>query len=420
MELKAVFAQLYSIARAADMTDGSVSFTLGDGYSTVTKAAAGDTVTIVSGADMDYILDTVTVMTDTGTDVPVKNSVFTMPAENVTVTAAFRPLIRTGSGEDGARVYEAGNGDVFLVGGHIELGLRPSGVFGTSAPAPTGTDGDIIFHPKNNNGSAIGLRSNGGRTWSEGLATGTEETVDFFLPGAIDEGWVVGWSESAGGSAVVKGLAQASGGKPTTVTHGGSAAVTTDTNADGKTTLTAVTTAAVADTVDVEQTIRFDADGKYFTTSVTLTNSGEGTLYDLSYIRAFDSDQRSNASSSPNSPSTDNYFYKDSQGNIWVIAFGNNSLNAASAPTAVSFAEMVVNNTAAITPFVFCAKPAGGYTVQAVNTTVGWGSYSGFYRGGSSYKAGADLYGRHYYGDKGIGLEFIVDSLGTGESVTFS
>lgn len=414
MEFKADVVQVYDIT----VTDGSnLLFTVNS--SAVTQAARNDYVYIASGSE-DYYLQGVTVAKASGASVTVSHSdyygyYFTMPDEAVTVTATLVPVTRSG-----ARVYTAENGDVFLGGDYIELGLRPSGVFGTAAGAPT--SGTLIFHPNSKqSNSAIGLRSNGNQTWSAGLATGNDETVDFFLPGTIDEGWIVGWSESDSGSAAVKGLAQASGGKTTTVTHRDSVAVTTGTNAESeKTTLTAVTAATVASTVGVEQTISFDEDGKYFTTSVTLTNNGESTLYDLSYIRAFDPDQRSGASSSPSSASTDNYFYKDSQGNIWVIAFGNNSLSVSSTPTAVSFADMVVNNTAAITPFVFCAKPGEGYTVQAVNTTVGWGSYSDFYRGSSSYQAGANLYGKHYYADKGIGLEFIVNSLGAGQSVTFS
>lgn len=311
--------------------------------------------------------------------------------------------------------------DAFLGGDYIELGLRPNGAFGTEAAAPETFHPDGGWHERD----GIGLRSNGSNKWSEGPPDDDEATADFFLPGIIDEGWLVGWSTEKDGSASAKGGAQAYGGKTATAVPGDSVEATTKTGKNGETIITAKTTAKVADTVDVVQTVEFDVTKKYFTTTVTLTNNGSDPVYDLSYIRAFDPDQRANDEFVDGDCTTDNYFYKDSDGNVWVMAFGNDNFNMGASyyppyvPVEVSHDAMIEK---AITPFVFCAAPSQDYTVQAVNTTFGWTlDYSSFYRDrNSGYLAGDALYGKHYFADGAIGLEFIVASLAAGVDVTFS
>lgn len=317
--------------------------------------------------------------------------------------------------EAGARTYASGN-DLFIGGNYIELGLRSTGVFGTTSSAPT--SGNVVFHPRRGVSAysgSIGLRSNGNKVWSEGLATGNDATVDFFLPGTIDEGWIMGWSTTNGQAATYQGRSQAYGGRSdynlTSVNN-----IVNESNGD---TLKASTRVVVNGSVQMNQVISFGVNDKFFQTSITLTNTSTNTLYDLSYIRAFDPDQKSGLINS----ATDNYFYKDESGNIWVMAFGNNSLYAGGTATAVDYDTMITNNNNLMTPFIFCApvpSEGSGYSVQAVNTTVGWSDYNSFYRGNASFQAGDALYGTHYYADKGIGLEFIIPSLAPNASVTFS
>ena len=57
--------------------------------SVAAKAAKGDTVTVTTTADAGYKLDKIVVTTSNGTNVPVTDKTFTMPAYNVTVTATF-------------------------------------------------------------------------------------------------------------------------------------------------------------------------------------------------------------------------------------------------------------------------------------------------------------------------------------------
>lgn len=57
--------------------------------SVAAKAAKGDTVTITTTADEGYKLDKIVVTTSNGTNVPVTDKTFTMPAYNVTITATF-------------------------------------------------------------------------------------------------------------------------------------------------------------------------------------------------------------------------------------------------------------------------------------------------------------------------------------------
>lgn len=57
--------------------------------SVAAKAAKGDTVTVTTTADKGYKLDKIVVTTSNGTNVPVTDKTFTMPAYNVTITATF-------------------------------------------------------------------------------------------------------------------------------------------------------------------------------------------------------------------------------------------------------------------------------------------------------------------------------------------
>lgn len=57
--------------------------------SVAAKAAKGDTVKITTTADKGYKLDKIVVTTSNGTNVPVTDKTFTMPAYNVTITATF-------------------------------------------------------------------------------------------------------------------------------------------------------------------------------------------------------------------------------------------------------------------------------------------------------------------------------------------
>ena len=73
----------YTVTAATDIENGTVKVS-------ATSAKAGDTVTVTATPADGYELDTITVTGASGTAVAVNDSKFTMPAENVTVSAAFK------------------------------------------------------------------------------------------------------------------------------------------------------------------------------------------------------------------------------------------------------------------------------------------------------------------------------------------
>ncbi len=388
-------------------------------------------------------------------------------------TAAFAAVNYTGetiygSGESGPRIYkgtyqmvtgtaDVTETDVFLGGNYIELGMRPNGAFGTVASVRS--DASTPFHSSwvDSSGTtkkgSIGLRFSGSNTWTEGE---NSQTTDYFLAGGSkDEGYVIGWSTAESDMATWKGRARAyyggDGGLLASPDHnvtvdGDSIETSHIIEGDGSTTVTATTKTTVtdsantSDTLGVTQTVKLNENNKYYITDVTLTNkSATNTYYDLSYIRAFNPGQKMGYKSDGNytGGNTDNYFYKDHQNNVWVIAYGNNTRNldypnwwynyykndaTHTYIEDVTWADMVTNNTNAQTPFIFFAKPAtnGEYAVQAINGNTPYTNYGHFYRDNNNLFAGDDLYGKHYYVDLDIGLEFIVEKLAPGESVTFS
>ena len=76
----------YTVTAATDIENGTVKVS-------ATSAKAGDTVTVTATPADGYELDTITVTGANGTAVAVNDSKFTMPAENVTVSAAFKEIV---------------------------------------------------------------------------------------------------------------------------------------------------------------------------------------------------------------------------------------------------------------------------------------------------------------------------------------
>jgi formylglycine-generating enzyme required for sulfatase activity len=84
---------MYSITAAASISHGTVN-------PDVVSAAAGTTVTLTVTPDTDYVLQAGSVTYNDGSDHPVAGPpyTFTMPAANVTVSAAFEAIVYTVSG----------------------------------------------------------------------------------------------------------------------------------------------------------------------------------------------------------------------------------------------------------------------------------------------------------------------------------
>jgi hypothetical protein len=164
--------------------------------------------------------------------------------------------------------------DVYLGGTYMEVGIADVGSFGTTNVAPLG------FHPGAGAGNRLGL-SFDGDGWGEGSAP---VTSDFFLPGVPEERFVIGYND--GGTNVnLQGARAMSDVDFTSLTN-------TDTSDCGAGVLSAVTTGTSTDgNVQFTQTVSFNKDSQFYRIAVVIENAGEGTLYDVRYLRTLDPDQ---------------------------------------------------------------------------------------------------------------------------------
>lgn len=295
-----------------------------------------------------------------------------------------------GTGGTGPRSLTNAMGDIFLGNDFIEIGISRAGSYGTSWDAPI--SGTKYFHPDADWSSRIGLRSDGDG-WEKGNAPTTR---DFFLPGTIDEGFMVGWAGSKEGETTLKSSVS-------TIGAGGVMGYAPVYSLDKSTLshLQAENKGIIAGALEYTQNIIFGQEDKRFTTVITMKNTTGETLYNASYIRKFDPDQN------PLSHETDNYFFKDGTGGIWAVA----SSSRIDAPSPVAPDEHKAVLQQVENPFIFYTSD---HRAQVISCGVGTYTYSEImYRG-------EDLYGRHEYNDVGMGLEFIFSEIKPGETVTFS
>ncbi|MBS99327.1 MAG: hypothetical protein CMI01_11705 [Oceanospirillaceae bacterium] len=159
------------------------------------------------------------------------------------------------------------NGEVFLGGNYIELGINAVGSFGTINSAPAnffGTGGS----------SRIGMSND-----ADGFDNGLDLRIDYFLPGTPEERWAIGFNGNVTGSY-----------SALTGSDGVSLTQTSLTNNSSGDVLSATFSGVVGSTLRVEQTYIFQEDDKFFKTTVRLTNITDSELTDVRYMRSFDPD----------------------------------------------------------------------------------------------------------------------------------
>ena len=176
------------------------------------------------------------------------------------------------------RHVTVGDSEVLLGGKYIEVGISKSGSFGT-------TNKTADFHSLF---TGIGLSVDG-----DGFDQGTPPTTgDFFLPGAPEEGFTVGYKPGSSAS------------PPTLYTNAERMGVTqipmeTRDTSSGDT-LSAVSSGTTDDAnLDIAQKITFKENDKFFKNTLTYTNKGTTTLYDVRYMRSFDPDQDTTLQGTP-------------------------------------------------------------------------------------------------------------------------
>ena len=160
------------------------------------------------------------------------------------------------------------DGEVFLGGNFIELGLSSLGDFGTLGSKPDGFFGTAVR-------DEIGMSVD-----RDGFDVGEDLRADIFLPGTPEETWVVGYvsdgSTFTGSNNAVLGRSVI---QPNSVV---------DTSSGD--TLSATSIGTFNSSLEIEQDISFEVDDKFFKNTVTLTNVSGEVLDDVRYMRSFDPD----------------------------------------------------------------------------------------------------------------------------------
>ncbi len=180
--------------------------------------------------------------------------------------------------EVGAHSYTNDNGDVFLGGNYIEVGVAKTGSFGTAGAS------DETFHPTvgHKSDKRIGLSVNG-----NGFASGQAATTgDFFLPGSPEERYILAYYYD--GQQVNNCNAErndASWDKPQ------QAPTTVDKSDVSEGKLKSVTTGVTREGVKMTMTISFDKNDLCYITEVLIENNTGKDIENVRWVRSFDPDQ---------------------------------------------------------------------------------------------------------------------------------
>ena len=186
----------------------------------------------------------------------------------------------------GARSATNENGDVFLGGNYLEVGISAGGSFGTSTAAPS----DFHSHATSANNYAVGLLMDGDG-WDVGNAP---TTGDFFLPGSPEERYGIAYEMDGVTYQYFRcdryneQMELYWGETPTTTDL---TAYTTDDSDLSKGLLKATVHATTPHNVVVENIYSFGVDDKFYKTDVKVINNSGKELKNVRFFRSFDPDQ---------------------------------------------------------------------------------------------------------------------------------
>ncbi|MBR1738819.1 MAG: hypothetical protein IJ737_00880 [Ruminococcus sp.] len=203
-------------------------------------------------------------------------------------TISLLPQNRTGLGTQlsasadealpGAHSCSNEEGDVFLGGNYMEVGISKAGSFGTEGFLPEDAEG---WHNLDKYSGRVGLMVDG-----DGFDVGEESTTgDFFLPGtpeerhslaySIDDEFKYNYAAYLNHNDWIDPIQELT---------------TVDTSDVENGQLSAVTTGITADNIKIEQTISFGVNDKYFKISVVVTNLNDFAVDNVRYVRSVDPD----------------------------------------------------------------------------------------------------------------------------------
>jgi len=294
------------------------------------------------------------------------------------------PASYNGSLSSGLRVVVPSNKeDLFIGNDYLELGMHKNGAFGSYNTTPT------TFHRWSGHNN-LGLRvSKSG--WGTGDDPNGTYTRDFFLPGAIDEGWLITVDGADAMSGQYAANRYGGGTSMRGINLTGSPALSmkvVGTPGADKETLSVKTVVDSTVNLQVEQVVTFSKVDTGYDTWVTIRNTSDADKANVCYYRAFDPDQSADFD-------TDNFYHTEPNGDVFVLASAVNS----GLPSPTTLSNMFAKADGA---FFFWAPVLDfGYTVTPMTQSVGWSSGSGF---------SAPAEGYHKYEDTGMSIRI---NLGT-------
>lgn len=169
-----------------------------------------------------------------------------------------------------------GDGELFLGGNYIELGISNWGDFGTEGDAPAGfrgTAGGTL-----GSGGDMGLQIGMSQDY-DGFGVGDDNPIDFYLPGNPEERFAVGYVY--GGTQYSNSNCALNSAKnmPTELT-----------NESSGNTLAAKIVSTWTSKMEITQEVSFDVDDSYYRIVVTLKNISDFTMDNVRYMRNVDPD----------------------------------------------------------------------------------------------------------------------------------
>ncbi|WP_379316564.1 RCC1 domain-containing protein [Paenibacillus puldeungensis] len=265
---------------STDQTQITDSVTVETFLDNLIKVAGADWKVVQAGTKMDAPEDFKTAEAKADEDTLAGGDKLAVLAEDGTTLKVYAITVEGANPGDPDVRHMTKEGNVFLGGKYLELGISPAGYFGTTVAAPKLAPADPKgFHTAGMYGNKLGMRVDG-----DGFGMGEAPTTgDFFLPGSPTEGFGLGFKLTVEGAPTV--LANYNGGSQ------GLTNITTEDASSGST-LKAIIKGTTPDgRLELTQEIWFGVNDKVFKTKISARNLGDAALYDVRYTRSVDPDQ---------------------------------------------------------------------------------------------------------------------------------
>jgi hypothetical protein len=201
-------------------------------------------------------------------------------AQSISFTYEIPPIVLCDEAATARSEFKDGN--LFLGGSYIELGISPLGNFGTSTTKPAG----FFATPSD---SRVGMSVD-----YDGFNCGKNFPIDFFLPGGPEERFALGLKVDGSDVAKYIGISQLANVEASGFSSAVSAGTTITDLSEGTLLRAKVTTVLKfsdgANALEVTQDISFEETAMFFSNSVTVKNLSTNLYTSTRYMRSFDPD----------------------------------------------------------------------------------------------------------------------------------